>query len=95
MRETASACSSKNDSPAPVRRLLRRPTLDETEQIARGCPPEGFSVPVLVAAIRHETGCSRATAYRAVADALAEGVLKRHEPSQTHLPESRDNKHGP
>jgi len=30
---------------------------------------------MLVAAVEHETGCSRATAYRAVTDALAEGLV--------------------
>ena len=51
----------------------------ETEQIARTCPPDGLSVPVLVNAIQRETGCSRATAYRAVSDAFAAGVLGRTE----------------
>ena len=41
----------------------------------RGCPLEGLSIPVIVDAIRQETGCSRATAYRAIADALADGTL--------------------
>jgi hypothetical protein len=40
------------------------------------------SVPALVAGLRSETGCSRATAYRAVADALAQGVLERAWSSQ-------------
>jgi hypothetical protein len=35
------------------------------------------TIPVLIAALRRETGCSRATAYRAVADALASGEIKR------------------
>ena len=56
-------------------RLLRRPTPAETERIARACPPEGLSVPGIVDAIRCGTGCSRATAYRAVADAFAAGIL--------------------
>jgi hypothetical protein len=63
----------------PTRRLLKRPTTVETEQIARACPPNDLSVPVLVTAIRRETGCSRATAYRAVSDAFAAGVLSRKE----------------
>jgi hypothetical protein len=78
MGETASAFSSDHcgiSAAAPSRRLLRRPTTLETERIARECPPEGLSVSVLVAAIRRETGCSRATAYRAVADAFAADVL--------------------
>jgi hypothetical protein len=66
-------------APAAGRRLLRRPTTAETERIARACPPEGLSVPVIVDAIRLETGCSRATAYRAVQDAFAAGVLDRTE----------------
>jgi len=59
----------------PGRRLLRRPHLAETERIARDCPPENLSVSVLVHAIQREVGCSRATAYRAVADAFAAGIL--------------------
>jgi hypothetical protein len=58
---------------APSQRLLRRPTLAETERIARNCPAEGLSVTVIVQTIRRETGCSRATAYRAVSDAFAAG----------------------
>jgi DNA invertase Pin-like site-specific DNA recombinase len=61
------------------RRLLRRPTLAETERIARDCQAEGLSVTVIVQAIRRETGCSRATAYRAVSDAFAAGILSRKE----------------
>jgi len=41
---------------------------------------EGLSIPV-VHAIRRETGCSRATAYRTVADAFAAGILFRTEDS--------------
>ena len=80
MGETARAFSSdhgENGAAVPSRRLLRRPTLAETERIARDCPHEALSVPVLVAAIRRETGCSRATAYRAVSDAFAADVLVR------------------
>jgi hypothetical protein len=81
MAETASAFSREdeglhnggNGATAPGRRLLIRPTTAETERIARGCPPEGLSRPVIVEAIRRETGCSRA--YRAVGDALADGTL--------------------
>jgi hypothetical protein len=63
----------------PNRRLLRRPTTAETERIARDCPAETLSVPLIVAAIQRETGCSRATAYRAVSDAFAAGILSRKE----------------
>jgi hypothetical protein len=84
MAETASAFSREdeglhnggNGATAPGRRLPRRPTLAETERIARDCLPGGLSVPVLVAAIRRETGCSRATAYRAVSDAFAADVFR-------------------
>jgi DNA invertase Pin-like site-specific DNA recombinase len=71
--------NGENGAPTPGRRLLRRPTTAETEQIARACPPDGLSVPVIVDAIRRETGCSRATAYRAITDAFAAGVLARTE----------------
>jgi hypothetical protein len=76
---TFSRQESHNGSHAPGRRLLRRPTTAETERIARDCPLEGLSVPVLVNAIQRETGCSRATAYRAVSDAFAAGILSRKE----------------
>jgi hypothetical protein len=73
--------SASEHAIASGRRLLRRPTTAETERIARGCPPEGLSIPipVIVDAIRRETGCSRATAYRAVADAFADGTLAKPE----------------
>jgi hypothetical protein len=61
------------------RRLLRRPTTAETERIARGCAPAGLTIPVLMAAIGRDTGCSRATAYRAVEDAFADGTLAQTE----------------
>jgi hypothetical protein len=67
----------QNSAADSGRRLLRRPTPAETERIARACPPDGLSVPVILDAIRRETGCSRATAYRAVTDAFAAGVLGR------------------
>ena len=35
------------------------------------------TVPNLVAALRRETGCSRATAYQAVSDAFASGEIER------------------
>ena len=84
MAETAVAFSVEHENQMPEgvngagasgRRLLRRPTPSETERIARGCAPEGLTVPVLVAAIRRETGCSRASAYRAVSDAVTAGIL--------------------
>jgi hypothetical protein len=45
----------QNSAPDSGRRLLRRSTPAETEQIARDCPPEGLSVPVIVDAIRRAT----------------------------------------
>jgi len=63
----------------PNRRLLRRPTLAETERIARECPPERLSVSVIVQAIQRDVGCSRATAYRAVSGAFAAGILSWRE----------------
>ena len=35
------------------------------------------TIPVLIAALRRETGCSRATAYRAVSDAFVSGEVER------------------
>jgi len=59
MAETASAFIREGDglhnggngATAPCRRLLRRPTTAETERIARGCPLERLSIPVIVDAI--------------------------------------------
>ena len=87
MNETGSAFGTEdlelherqNSAADSGRRLLRRPTPAEKRRIARACPPDGLSVPVIVDAIRRETGCSRATAYRAVADAFAAGILSRTE----------------
>jgi hypothetical protein len=84
MAETASAFSREDQelhnggigATASGRRLLRRPTTRETERIARERPPDGLSIPVIVEALRRETGCSRATAYRAVSDAFAAGILE-------------------
>jgi hypothetical protein len=44
-----------NGATALGRRLLRRPTTAETERIARGCPPEGLSIPVKQVA--EQTSC--------------------------------------
>jgi hypothetical protein len=56
-----------------------RPTPTEVAAILSNLEPTGsvVTVPVLVASLRRETGCSRATAYRAVSDALAAGEIKR------------------
>lgn len=69
------------------RPLLIRPTPDQVERVAQRLVREGaadaagvIQIPVLVAALRQETGCSRATGWRSVADALAADVLRRGEP---------------
>jgi hypothetical protein len=56
-----------------------RPTPTEVAAILSNVEPTDsvVTVPALVAALRRETGCSRATAYRAVSDALASGEIKR------------------
>jgi hypothetical protein len=88
MAETASAFSRDDEDDVPEvgngtatsgRRPVRRPTSAETDRIVRECAQAGLTVPIpaVVAAIRRETGCSRATAYRAVEDALADGTLAR------------------
>jgi hypothetical protein len=57
----------------------RRPKPERVAAMVGELKPAGavVTVPVLVAALRRETGCSRATAYRAVSDALASGEIKR------------------
>ena len=56
-----------------------RPTPSEVAAILSNLEPTGsvVTVPTLVVGLRRETGCSRATAYRAVSDALASGEIKR------------------
>jgi hypothetical protein len=56
-----------------------RPTPSEVAAILSNLEPTGsvVTVPALVAALRRETGCSRATAYRAVSDALVSGEITR------------------
>ena len=56
-----------------------RPTPTEVAAILSNLEPTGSVVrmPVLVAALRRETGCSRATAYRAISDAFASGEIER------------------
>jgi hypothetical protein len=60
----------------PTRRLLKRPTIEETVRIVGTCLPETLTVPVLIAAIRDRTNCSRATANRAVDDTFKAGILR-------------------
>jgi hypothetical protein len=56
-----------------------RPTPSEVAAILSNLEPTDsvVTVPALVAALRRETGCSRATAYQAVSDALAAGEINR------------------
>ena len=56
-----------------------RPTPTEVAAILSNLEPTEsvVTVPALVAALCRETGCSRATAYRAVSDALAAGEINR------------------
>jgi hypothetical protein len=58
---------------------MKRPTPDEVIEIVTELGPNGETVPIpaVVARIREQTGCSRATAYRVVADAMAVGVIRR------------------
>ena len=61
--------------------MIRRATPDEVAAVVGRLATGGavVTVPLLVAALQRETGCSRATAYRAVSDAVAAGILSRKE----------------
>jgi hypothetical protein len=63
------------DTPKPAR---RRPSPGRALALVRALKAAGAipTLPKLVAATRRETGCSRATAYRALSDALAAGRIK-------------------
>jgi len=56
-----------------------KPTPDEVRDIVANLGPDGETVriPSIVARIRELTGCSRATADRAIADAFQAGVIGR------------------
>jgi hypothetical protein len=56
-----------------------RSTPTEVAAVLSNLEPTGsvVTVPALIAALRRETGCSRATAYRAVSDALVSGEITR------------------
>lgn len=56
---------------------MRRPPPERVREILRALQRAGgdTSCPSLVAQIQRETGCSRATAYRAIDDALAAGTI--------------------
>jgi hypothetical protein len=61
------------------RTWARRPTPEEVAATLSKLQRTAkvVSVPALVAGLRRETGCSRATAYRAVSDAFAAGKIER------------------
>ena len=73
------------DSAKPAR---RRPAPEQVAVLVRALKAAGASPtrPTLVAALCRETGCSRATAHRAVSDALAPARIKtpgvRRQPDQ-------------
>ena len=56
-----------------------RPTPDEIAAVVAALGPTGETVriPAIVARVRDLTGCSRATAYRAVAAAFQAGAIRR------------------
>jgi hypothetical protein len=58
---------------------MNRPTPDDVREIVGELGPNGeiVRIPEIVARIRMLAGCSRATAYRAVADAMAVGAIRR------------------
>jgi hypothetical protein len=62
--------------------MNRRPTPEQTREIVRDLAArnQNRDGPSLVAAIRRETGCSRASGYRAVVDALKVGTIKAATP---------------
>ena len=65
--------------PAEVNRPpMKRPTPTIVSETIRALRLAGTTVrvPVLVRALRDQTGCSRASAYRAIHDALAAGAIK-------------------
>ena len=56
--------------------MRQRPSPEVVSEILRAlkCQGDVFR-PMLVAAIQRETGCSRASAYRAVTDAIQAGTI--------------------
>jgi hypothetical protein len=60
---------------------MNRPAPDQVSDIVSELGPNGETVPIpaVVSRILEQTGCSRATAYRGVADAMAAGVIGRGE----------------
>jgi len=61
---------------------MRRPAPEEVERIAKAIAVNGHVArSLLVESIRERVGCSRATAYRAVGDALAAREIQGAETS--------------
>jgi len=60
----------------PEREKVPRPTPEVVRAVARALEGERLLLPALVQALRDQTGCSRAGAYRAVVDALAAGRIR-------------------
>jgi hypothetical protein len=56
---------------------MRKPTPDQVADALADLAPDGDTRPiaVLVAKLQQSYGCSRATAYRAVSDALAAAAI--------------------
>jgi len=60
--------------------MPRRPAPEKTRAVllaVAGGRGRVVRIPILVAALRRETGCSRATGYRAVQDAIQVGLIDR------------------
>jgi len=57
---------------------VKRPTPDQVVEIVSELGPKGETIPIpaIVSMIQERNGCSRATAYRGVADAMAAGVIR-------------------
>jgi hypothetical protein len=55
-----------------------KPTPEEIAAVVAALGPTGEAVriPAIVSRVRELTGCSRATAYRALADALQAGAIR-------------------
>jgi hypothetical protein len=65
--------------------MPRRPAPEKTRAVllaVAGGRGRVVQIPVLVAALRRETGCSRATGYRAVQDAIQAGLIQRAHPAR-------------
>jgi hypothetical protein len=63
----------------PERLPVARPIPNSVAQAVRSLESahKRVKVPMIVRELRHRTGCSRAGAYRAIADAFAAGEIRR------------------